>query len=428
MMAQAARAGLRLMRPVRDQVEFRMACLDELIGADHRARLVWAYVEGLDLSALYRQVRAVEGEPGAPKTDPAVLAAVWLYATIEGVGSARHLARLIDTDAAYRWIMGGVATNHHTLSDFRTAAGPALDAALAEHVAGLVHNGLVALDAIAVDGMRVRASAGSGSFKRAAKLGALHQEAAAHVAALRSELDLDPAASQRRLTARRRAAAEDRLKRIERAQAQAREIAEQRAREAKTQRRTKIKQSRRDDDEGPPASTTDPDARLMRMADGGWRPAYNVQGMVEPDSGLIVAVEAISGGDRGRLDDTVAAIESRYGRKPKRLLADGGYDSKSDIAAREADKVAVYCPLPRNDRPCAREAAGLAAWRTRMQSQEGKACYARRRTCERPHADMRNRGLRQFLVRGRDKVKAVALWFAHAHNLFVWKRLLATAA
>ncbi|MGH6951820.1 MAG: IS1182 family transposase [Vitreimonas sp.] len=426
-MAQGARPGLRLVRPVRDQVEFRMACLDDLIGADHTARLVWRYVEGLDLGALYDAVSSVEGEPGAPKTDPAVLAAVWLYAVIEGVGSARHVARLIETDAAFAWIMGGVATNHHTLSDFRTAAGPALDRALADSVAVLVQQGLVTIEAIAVDGMRVRAAAGAGSFKRRAKLETLRAEAAAHVDTLNGELDIDPGASHARVEARRRAAAQDRLDRIEAAQAQARAIEAERMAEAQAQRRNKVKQSRRDDEKGPPASTTDPDARVMRMADGGFRPAYNVQNMVEPESGLILAVDAISGGDRGRLDDTVAAIESRYGYKPKRLLADGGYDSKTDIAACEADGVAIYCPLLDNDRPRAGEPEGVAAWRARMQSEEGKACYAKRRECELPHAQMRNRGLRQFLVRGRAKVQAVALWFAHAHNFFICMRLAAAA-
>lgn len=426
-MAQGARPGLRLLRPVRDQVEFRMACLDDLIGADHTARLVWRYVEGLDLGALYDAVRSVEGEPGAPKSDPAVLMAVWLYAVIEGVGSARHLARLIETDAAFAWIMGGVATNYHTLADFRTAAGPVLDKALADSVAVLVQQGLVTIEAVAVDGMRVRAAAGAGSFKRRAKLETLRAEAEAHVAALKSELDLDPGASRNRVEARRRAAAQDRLDRIEAAQAQARAIEAERLAEAKRERRKKVKQSRRDEDHGPPASTTDPEARIMRMADGGFRPAYNVQNMVEPESGLILAVDAISGGDRGRLDDTLAAIESRYRRKPKQLLADGGYNSKTDIAAREADGVAVYCPLPKNDRPHAGEAEGVAAWRARMQSEEGKDRYAKRRECELPHAQMRNRGLKQFLVRGRAKVQAVALWFAHAHNFFVWMRLAATA-
>lgn len=428
-MTLGARTGLRLARPVRDQVEFRMACLDDLIGEDHRARLVWTYVEGLDLSALYATVGSVAGEPGRPQTDPAILTALWLYATLEGIGSARHLARLCETDAACRWILGGVSTNHHTLSDFRVAAGAALDAALTQSIAALTHEGLVSLETVAVDGVRVRASAGTGSFKRKTKLAQLHDDASAHVAALKDELDLDPAASSQRVAARRRAAAADRLKRIEAAQAAAAAIEAERAAEAKAQRRKRPKQSRDDDKDGPRASVTDPDARIMRMADGGFRPAYNVQALNDPESGLLIGVEPIaSGSDRGRLGPAAAEIESRYGVKPKRLLADGGYDGKADIAQREAEGIAIYCPLPKNDRPRPREADGVAAWRARMQSEEGRSFYARRWPCERPHADMRNRGLVRLAVRGLAKVKAAVLWFVHAHNVLIWTRLTAAAA
>lgn len=425
-MAQGAKVGLRLEQPVRDQIEFRMACLDELIGADHRARVVWDYVESLDLSALYETVRSVDGEPGRPQTDPAILTALWLYAALEGIGSARHLARLCETDAAYRWILGGVSTNYHTLSDFRATAGPALDGALSQSIAALVEAKLVTLDCVAVDGVRVRASAGTSSFRRETSLGALHAEAVEHVAALKRELELDPAASQKRVQARRRAAAEDRLARLEAAKAAARMLAEERAEAARKQRRKPPPDS--DDKGGPRASLSDPDARIMRMSDGGWRPAYNVQTMVAPDSGLMLAVEPItSRSDRGQLGAAVAAIERRYGVKPARLLADGGYDSKADIAAREAERVAIYCPLPATDRPDPREAPGVTAWRARMTSEEGRTVYKQRMPCERPHASMRNHGLTQFLVRGLAKVKAVALLFAHAHNLLIWARLARAA-
>lgn len=426
-MAREHKAGLRLARAVRDQVEFQMACLDDLIGSEHRARQVMAYVEGLDLSLLYNEVRSVEGAPGQARTDPAILMAVWLYATLEGVGSARHLGRLIETDAAYRWLMGGVCTNHHTLSDFRTAAGPCLDAALSASIAALVTAGLVTLDALAVDGVRVRASAGKKSFKRKAKLQEQHQIATAHVAALKVELDLDPAASQTRVAARRKAAGDDRVARIEAALAAAGEIAQARVESAKKSRH----KPPGDDDNGvsgggPTASSTDPDARIMRMPDGGWRPAYNLQVSTDPQSGVMLGLEAIaSGSDRGKLGPAAEQARRRYAAAPKRMLADAGYDSKSDIAAREAEGIAIYCPLPANDRPRAGEPEGVTLWRARMQSEAGAAVYARRFACERPHADMRNRGLHRFTVRGLRKVKAVALWFVHAHNCLTIARLKA---
>lgn len=424
------KAGLRLAVAVRDQVEFRMACLDDLIGSEHRARQVMAYVAGLDLSLLYDQVGSLVGSPGQPKTDPAVLMALWLYATLEGVGSARHLARLCESDAAYRWILGGISTNHHTLSDFRCAAGPALDGALSQSLAALAAAGLISLEALAVDGVRVRAAAGARSFLRRGKLADLHAAALARVAALKGELELDPNASQTRLASRRKAAAANRLARIEAALAASEAIGQARAAEAKQQRR---KPAPSDDDgaggvkdKTPKASLTDADARVMRMADGGWRPAYNLQISTDPKTGIVRGLDAVSNGsDRGRLGAAASEALARYKKAPAMMLADGGYDSKSDIAAREAEGVAIYCPLPKNDKPRADEAPGVTQWRARMQSAEGKAIYAGRLPCERPHADMRNRGLRSFTVRGLKKIKAAALWFAHAHNFLIIARLKA---
>jgi transposase len=159
-MALGRRAGLRMSRPVRDQMAWETGCLDDLIAADHRVRQVWAWVESLDLSVFYEVIAAVEGGPGRPPIDPAILTALWLYATLEGVGSARLLERLCQSDTAYRWICGGVGVNHHSLSDFRVAAGPMLDDLLTRSMAALVAAKIVGLDCLAVDGVRVRASAG----------------------------------------------------------------------------------------------------------------------------------------------------------------------------------------------------------------------------------------------------------------------------
>src|ERR1700761_4748897 len=169
-MATGIRTGQRLWRAQRDQMSWDMICLDDLLSADHRARQVWAYVEGCDLSVLYEKIRAVEGGVGRAAIDPAILMALWLYATLEGVGSARLLDRLCARDAAYRWICGGVGMNHHTLSDFRVEAGAVLDDLLTRSMAGLAQAGIVDLSCLGVDGVRVRASAGASSFRRQPRL------------------------------------------------------------------------------------------------------------------------------------------------------------------------------------------------------------------------------------------------------------------
>src|SRR6202453_4628760 len=160
----------RVVRPDRRQLRWDMIDLEGLLAADHRARLVWSFVESLDLSPLYDQVLARGGEAGRAGGDAAVLLSLWLYATIEGVGSARELDRLAQSDVAYRWLAGGVPLNYHGLADFRGDSVEFLDRLLTQSVTALIAEGLISLDEIAVDGTKIRASASRKSFRTGEKL------------------------------------------------------------------------------------------------------------------------------------------------------------------------------------------------------------------------------------------------------------------
>lgn len=421
-----SRIGLRLSRAERVQTSFGMFCLDDLLSADHRARQVWAYVEGSDLGALYDRIRAVDGGAGRAPIDPAILMALWLYATLESVGSARLLARLCESDAAYRWICGGVGVNYHTLSDFRVEAGAVLDDLLTRSMAALVKTGIVNLSCLAVDGVRVRANAGASSFRSQSRLSQLHEMARQKVAELRAELDADPAASSKRSLERKLRAEQDRQKRIEEAQKAADAIEAERKQEAEKQRRRKLKKSK-------PArgSTTDASARVMSMADGGYRPAYNLQFKTDPKSKCVVGIEVTNkASDKGQLEASVEETERRYKVKATHLLADGGYAAKDDIERLHDREIEVFCPLPKSTgklaptQPRRGEGPGVIAWRERMGRHESAEIYKERFACERPHADARNRGLQRFLVRGMEKVKAVALWHITAYNFLQLQRLV----
>ena len=426
-MALGRLSGLRLATAERGQVEWQMMCLDGLVAEDHRVREVWAYVDSLNLSRLYEQIASRVGEPGRPAIDPAILVALWLYATLEGIGSARQLARLCERDITYRWILGGVKVGHKTLSDFRIEAGAVLDELLSRSVAALVLAEVVGLACVAVDGVRLRASAGASSFRRKKRLGELHDLACAKVAALRAELESDPGASDRRGQARRQEATEDRRRRIEQAQQAEAEIAAQQAAAAKKQRKKPPTKE-------PRASTTDAQARIMKMPNGGFQPAFNVQIKTEVQSGLIVGVSVgNNASDRGRLGAAVAEIEQRYGQRPQQVLADSGHDGKADIEALywpENGAIEVFCPWPCDREgkprpPQPEDGSGVLAWQKRMSTDEGMAVYNRRFATERPHADMRNRGLTRVAVRGMEKVKAVVLWHVHAYNFLTTRRLQA---
>ncbi len=272
-MAKGRPAGLRLETAERRQSEFQQTCLDDLLSSDHRARQVWEYVEGLDLSLLYGRVQTTVSSSGRPAIDPAILVSLWLYATLEGVGSARLLDRLCQSDAAYLWLLGGVTVNYHTLADLRTEAGPLLDELLSSSMAGMIASGAVRIETLAVDGMRLQAAADRGTFRRSERLAKLEKAALEVVQRLRAEVDEDPAAAQRRTTARRLAVAEDRARRLDKARQAQAEIERQREEQRQKQRR---KEKRKDHKEAR-TSTVDPQARIMKMADGSFRPAYNVQ-------------------------------------------------------------------------------------------------------------------------------------------------------
>jgi transposase len=403
----------RLRCAVRDQVEFRACALNDLLPDDHQARIVWKFVEGLDLSPIYDQIASVAGRPGHPTADPRILFALWLYATLRGVGSARDLNRMCEHHVAYMWICGGVSMNYHTLSDFRMQQLEVLDRLLTESVAALMSEGLVSLDRVAQDGMKVRASAGAASFRRKRTLEELLAEAKQQVEALRSELETDPAGATDRQRAARKRAAEEREERIRAALDQIPQI--EAAKKAADKEKAR-------------ASTTDADARTMKMGDGGFRPAFNVQFATATDSQVITGVEVTnSGGDQGQMAPMVEQHEARYGKTPDEMLVDGGFAKKEDIDTVSAPQgsTTVFAPVmkskdPNRDphQPRADDSPAVAEWRKRMATDEAKEIYKQRAaTAECVNAHARNRGLQRFVVRGLRKVKAVALWYALAHNL-----------
>jgi transposase len=413
-----------MQRPDRYQMRMQVQSLDALLPEDHRARLVWEYVEGLDMTPLYQQIRAVEGRAGRDPIDPRILLALWLYATLDGVGSAREVDRLCEDHVAYQWICGGVSVNYHTLSDFRVDQGEFLDELLTGSVATLMHQGLVTLERVAQDGVRVRASAGAASFRRGPTLEEWQAQAQAQVEALRRELQEDPSATTKRQKAARQRAARERSERIRQALAEL----------------PKAEAAKKPEDKGQArVSTTDPEARVMKMADGGFRPAVNVQFASDTGSQVVTGVELTNrGSDQGQMVPMLEQHEDRYGRPPGAALVDGGFAKKEDIEQASSPQIGtvVYAPVQKPKKegqdpyaPRPGDSPAVIEWRKRMATPEAQEIYKERAaTAECVNAIARNRGLRQFVVRGLKKVRAVALWFALAHNLMRGVALRARAA
>lgn len=422
--AQAAReraqGSPRLLEPNRAQIELRASDLESLLAEDHRARLVWGYVVHQDVSRLLDAIKARGSEPGRAAIDPRILFALWLYATLEGVGSGREVARLSQEHDAYRWICGGVSVNYHALNDFRSSNESLMDELLTDNVAALAAVGAITLGRVAQDGMRVRADAGAASFRRQASLEEHLSEARELVQTIKTQSQADPAKAQRQAQAARLRAAQEREERIRQALAQLPEVAATKQRNG-----GKAEDAR--------ASTTDADARVMKMGDGGFRPAYNVQLATTCSEQVIVGMDVVkAGSDMAQLAPMVEQVAQRLGRAPDQWLVDGGFPAHEQIDA-VADRTEVYAPVPEpkakkdeqgnevpqdQHQPKPGDSEAVAQWRQRMARPEALEIYKQRAaTAECVNALARNRGLLRMPVRGLTKVRSVVGLFVLAHNL-----------
>ena len=427
------RAGgaVRLRRPERRQMAMVVQCPDDLVGATHPVRRVAEVVEHLDVSGFCAPIQAREGVAGRDATDPKLLIALWLYACVRGIGSARELARQCQENVAFQWLCGGVSVNHRLLSDFRSDHGEALDQLLTQVVASLVDKGVVKVSRISQDGLRVRVGAGASSFRREERLEQLLAEAKRHVEELHQQVD-SPACPAAALTARqaaaRKRAARERQERLEQAIAQLPELKRRQEEAAKQagqgQRGQKIREKE------PRVSTTDAEARVMKMPNGGFNPAANVQLAADAESRAIVGVEVSpEGSDAAGLSAPMRAqVEKRTGRKVQEHLEDGGYLRKEDLEEAHAQGVALFVPPKPARKPEKRgheldpqpgDSEAVQAWKQRMRSAEGKQIYQQRAaTSETVNAELRTyRGLGRILVRGLAKARCVALWCALAYNV-----------
>lgn len=401
----------RLEVPERKQGEMLFEVPDDLVSDDHAARMLWNVLGTLDLSAFSAKCESVEGRAGRSLKSPRMMLTLWLYAISRGVGSAREIARLTTTDTAYRWVVGRVKVSHHKLSKFRVGHGEALNTLMTDVLASLMEKGLLSLELVSQDGTRTRAAASAPSFRTHGSLLQCREQAALHLkAVLAAAEDPEDSGAQH---ARRAAAARNFQERVEAAIATVAQLQKERGAAAKPAR----------------ASTTDADARVMKMGDGGFRPAYNVRYAVAGSQlggpRAIVGVQVTNiGSDMGSLAPMAEQIEERTGELPKVLLADGGHAKGEDITALRAKGVDVLVPPSDRAKPIEQlreegAAPEIIAWRERMETPEAQQLYrARAGLCELTNAHQKSHhGLTEFLVKGLTKVTSVVILHAIASNL-----------
>lgn len=427
----------RIIEADRSQLSWDLVDLDAWLPADHLARTIWAFTGALDLLPLYIPIKSVEGEAGRPAIDPRILLALWLYATAKGIGSARELDRLCRQELAFRWLAGSVPLNYHTLAGFRVGQAAFLDKLLTESLTALMAAGVLSLEEVIVDGTKIRASASRKSYLQAERLEEVEKTAKARVESLKAEVESDPAASSRRSQAARERAAAARLEKVEAARQALAKLKEGQEARKKTHAKDESKKKE------PAVSTTDPEARRMRFADGAVRAGYNAQVAVSSEHGFIVEIAVTDRrNDAGFARPMVEAVEARLGTSPSRLLADTNYATADDIEAlggRAENPITVYAPpqpiaedikaesLARRKAKLAKEPPAVKDWRQRMETPEAVDMMKKRKRIELVNAHIKSRGFDRLNVRGLIKAKAIALWHALAHNLMTAVRLNAIA-
>lgn len=419
-----------LHRASRSQIEFRISSLDEIIPEDHLARDVWDFTSKLDFSDFLDEIKIPDGCGGPRTKDPRVLMTLWLFAALEGIYSARHIDRLCKEHHAYIWICGGVPMNYHSLSDFRTRGADKFRLLLQQSIAVIWKLGIWSPETIAQDGTRVKANAGLGLFKRSPTLDKYLEDANQLIAKLEKELAENPNAFSAREKAAKQRAANERKERVEKAQVELEKYRSARTASAKVHRHSFSQKDR----ENLRVSTVDPECRKMKMGDGGFRAAFNVQFATSTDKKVIVGVDVVNTLDPATLAPMMQQVSQTFEKigcpPPKDWLGDSAYANKKDAAeAEEAfPNITLHSPPVSNDScdalsPRDTDNEAMAKLRKRMATEEAVTKYKERgSTAEFANASTKNHGMKQFLVRGLEKATQAALLFAITHNMMVYFR------
>jgi transposase len=343
-MTSDATAVPRLVPIDRRQMLLRTVDVEKLVDDNHSVRSIWELVGRLDLRQYHQQIAAVEGSAGREHTDPQLLISLWLYAYSRGVSSARELARQCEYEPGCQWLCALQLVSHRTLSGFRSENKTALDDLFAQVLGMLSAEGLITLERVTLDGTKIKANAGGNTFRRREKLAAHLAAAREQVRILNEQAEREEQLTKRQAAARRRAARQ----RASRLEAAVREV-ERLQRERVHERKTFVAR----------ASSSDPEAHVMRNGEGGTVPSYNVQLLTDTQHGLVVNVEATTDAiDYRQLDAALKRCQEKVGGLPQQVIADGDYTNHASVQAAAAHGVDFYGSWQNSWRAAERDACG----------------------------------------------------------------------
>jgi hypothetical protein len=407
---------VRVREPRREGQKVVIQINEDSLPREHPARLLWEIFGRLDLSAFTAGAKAVQGATGGPVRSRRMLLTLWAYAFVRGIVHAREIERrLVDNDLGFRWIAGDLHVSHTLLSEFLTDHQDAMVTLFTDVLGVLKSKGLIFLPEhrVAQDGTRVQANAGAGSFRTRAALADAREQAELHLHAILARVD-DPPLREAQQQARERGAM-DVLDRVKRAAKEVERLREKRF-AAKDKKRRKNE---------PKASTTDPEAKIMKMSDGGFVPGYNVQLSVvgSPLGGpiAIVGLQVTSQGtDKGSILPMCAQVEQRTQHRVDTILVDADHLTHEELHQAQTQQRTVIAPVPeRWANSEVKQDPAIAHWIAQMQTELMQYEYrARKALVERANAILKARfHLRQVPVRGQSKVLCVFLMAAVVVNV-----------
>jgi transposase len=466
----------------RKQMWFRTVEVDRLVDVDHPARLLWETIGGLDLSGYYEGIQSNEEQGGRPATHPQLLITLWVYAYSRGIGSAREIERRCQYDPAFWWLTGMEKVNHHTLSDFRVQKKEELDELFAQVLGAASAEGFINLDQVTLDGTKIKAWASGKSFRREGTLQA-HLEKAREVV---KELEKAGAEEESKRGAEEQRARE-KVERLQLALEEMKKLREhKRTEEDKREARVSMsdpearvmKQNEggfapsynvqitsdtvqglivevEATQEGNDFEQLIPAVERVKerfgqapeqvLVDSGYISRENVEKMAQHQVDLLgsLADDAAKKGERNEqryAPDLFVydAEQDHYVCPAGKILSYEGKQKKDGMKqfkykAKKQDcqscLLRAHC-CPENKKhgrsvTRSQESAAMMAFRARMKTEAAQAEYRKRGAI----AEFRNLwiktklGLRQFHVRGLEKVRCEALWACLTHNLQHWIRL-----
>lgn len=422
---QFSNSNYKLTTYCRDQYEFQSRCIDDLIPEDHKARTVWDFVSNMDLRACFETINSFKGQSGRNAIDPKILLTLWIYTIIDGNCSARKLEELCKNHNVYKWICAGVSVNRTSLAEFRSLNPRKFDDLLTKCLAVMVKNGLISDSDFSQDGTRIKANAGNNSFHRENSLKKLEEEMIVYIEHLTKEEKANPDAYEQRKLQTRTRHAIDKKNRVASA---IRSLEEARCEKIVNNTRSRTKVTEKDLSEVR-ASTTDPEVRRMKLGDGGFRLAYNVQFATGLDSRVIYGVDVVKTLDPGTQPRLMYQVQERLKKlnlaEIKRWIADAAYSAKNDIITVAALFKGCFYYAPPKPKKGAdpkkylkSDCEVIKKWRDSIDSEEAIELYRKRcSTAEFSNMQVKNHGLNAFLVRGLLKVKGMSFLHAIAMNV-----------